>query len=294
MIIPSNFSTIGIGTSHLASLGSRLSFTEADKLFAKALESNVTLIDTSDTYGSGDAERLIGRSIQENRDNFFIMTKAGFPFMALPNFLSPLNQIGKKMMQKGHAKKKYSKKYIVSSLQGSLKRLKTDYVDAFVLHEPSAEELLEYHDCWEGLNYIKESGMAKYIGISTNDTEAFKLANANVKLDIVQTAMFVPTTKVDTVFSLCKSELITTVANQVLRPNRNLLLNNDFKKLLVKYNKKDDDLVAILIAYAHFFKKSDCVLIGTRNHNHLANNVLEYKKQEGLNEIFEAINKISL
>ena len=76
--------------------------------------------------------------------------------------------------------------------------------------------------------------MAKYIGISTNDVEAFKLAKNNIKLDIVQTAMSFSVPNADTVFSLGKKEGITIVANQVLRPNKNLLCNDDFKKLLIK------------------------------------------------------------
>jgi len=294
MVLSSNFSPLGLGTSHIASLGSRISLADAKKLIAKALESNVTLIDTSDTYGSGDAERMVGKAISGMRDDFFIMTKAGFTYMALPEFLSPLNQVGKKLMQKSHAKKNYSKKYLLSSLQSSLKRLNTDYVDAFVLHEPLATELLEHDDCWEALSQIKKSGMAKYIGISTNDVEAFKLAKNNIKLDIVQTAMSFSVPNADTVFSLGKKEEITVVANQVLRPNKNLLCNDDFKKLLIKYDKKEEDLVAILIAYAHFFKNADCVLIGTRNANHLVKNAMDYRKQEGLNEIFAVINKIIL
>lgn len=288
----SNFSPLGLGTSHIASLGSRISLAETTKLFAKALESNVTIIDTSDTYGSGDAERMIGKSIRNIREDFFIMTKAGFPYMALPEFFSPLNQVGKKLMQKCHVKKKYSKKYLLASLRSSLKRLQTDHVDAFVLHEPIANELLLYDDCWEALIQIKKSGMAKYIGISTNDVKAYNLAKNNIKVDIVQTAMPYFATNADTVFSLCKKEGVTIVANQVLRINKNLLCNNDFKKLLVKYGKKEEDLVAILIANAHFFKEADCVLIGTRNSNHLVKNAMDYRKQEGLNEIFEVINKI--
>ena len=101
----SNFSPVGVGTSHIASLGSRISLADATKLIAKALESNVTVIDTSDTYGSGDVERMVGKAISGMRDYFFIMTKAGFPYIALPEFLSALNQVGKKLMQKSDAKK---------------------------------------------------------------------------------------------------------------------------------------------------------------------------------------------
>ena len=131
-----NLSSLGLGTSHIASLGRSISNAEAKNLFHTALDLNVTTIDTSDTYGSGDSERMVGRAISEKRKDFQIITKAGFPYLDLPGFMSPMNQIGKKILQKTNSKKSYSKDYLIKSVEKSLKRLGTDYVDAFLLHEP--------------------------------------------------------------------------------------------------------------------------------------------------------------
>ena len=65
------------------------------------------------------------------RDDFYVITKAGFPYMALPSSLSPLNQVGKKVFQKLHFQQNFSKKYLVNALQKSLQRLNMEYVDAF-------------------------------------------------------------------------------------------------------------------------------------------------------------------
>ena len=90
-----SFGKLGLGTSTIASFGRSLAYIRAKKLFDTALDFNIRTIDTSDVYGSGDAERLIGKIIKEKRNDFFIISKAGYQYLSLPGILSPLNQIGK-------------------------------------------------------------------------------------------------------------------------------------------------------------------------------------------------------
>jgi aryl-alcohol dehydrogenase-like predicted oxidoreductase len=288
-------SAIGLGTSNIASLGKRLSPIDAINLFNCALENNVKLIDTANTYGSGDAERLIAKGISGRRKDFTLMTKAGFPFVALPGFLSPLNQVGKKILQKCNVKKNYSKEYLINSLYGSLKRLRTDHVDSFLLHEPLYHELIHHDDCWEALYQIKKSGMAVAIGMSTNDNDAFFLGFNNIELDLVQTSMpyFIKNSD-SSVFYSCKEKGIPVVANQVLKPAGYLKNNLEFIGLLGKYNQTLNDIVPILIAYSKDFMNSDCVLIGTRNPGHLIQNSTKFNLNDDLTEIFEFIKFHSL
>jgi aryl-alcohol dehydrogenase-like predicted oxidoreductase len=264
-------------------------------LFNCAIENDVRLIDTANTYGSGDSERLIAKGIEGRRSDFRIITKAGFPFVALPDFLSPMNQVGKKLIQKFNVKKNYSHKYLINSLHGSLKRLKTDNVDVFLLHEPLDNELVQYDDCWEALYQIKKSGMAAEIGISTNDVSAFVLAISQIKMDVVQTSLPYFNNNINqNVFGLCKEKEIQVVANQVLHPVMDLKNNVEFLNILKKYDQTEQDIIPILIAYAKYFLKSDCVLIGTKNAKHLSTNSKEFKLKLDLIEIFQFINSNSL
>jgi len=290
-----NLTYFGLGTSNLASLGKGLTSKETIKLFNCAIENEVKLIDTSNTYGSGDAERMIAKGILGRRNDFSIMTKAGFPFVALPGFLSPLNQVGKKILQKCNVKKNYSKEYLINSLYGSLKRLRTDHVDAFLLHEPVYHELIHHGDCWEALYQIKKSGMAVNIGMSTNDKDAFFLGFNNIELDIVQTSMpYFDKNSDSSVFYSCKERGIPVVANQVLKPAEYLKNNLEFLGLLEKYNQTANEIVPILIAYSKDFMNSDCVLIGTRNQDHLIQNSTKFKLKDDLTELFEFIKFHSL
>ena len=83
-----NFTQLGLGTSTIASYGRSLSLNDAKKLFDTAFDYNIRTIDTSDTYGSGDTERLIGKVIKNKRNNSFIISKVGVPYLSLPAILS--------------------------------------------------------------------------------------------------------------------------------------------------------------------------------------------------------------
>ncbi len=292
MRMTDNFTTLALGTSRMASMGSKISQNEADLLFSIALENNIRTIDTSDTYGSGDSERMIGKAIKSNRKDYFIITKAGFPYMALPGFLSPLNQVGKKILQKISSEKSYKKDYLIKSLHKSLKRLKTDSVDCFMLHEPAANELLNSPDCWGALTEIKSKGMSKSIGISTNDSAALILALNNVPIDFVQTSMQYTSSISPSVFDICKTGKIPIIVNQVLFPLKRLIGNESLKKVLKNNLKSEKDLIPILIAYATFSKKADCVLVGTKNPSHLKENTRYEDFSQNMDEIFLEISNL--
>ena len=83
----SQISKLGIGTSTIASLGRSISFKKAQLILKTALDYDINTIDTSDTYGSGDAETLIGKIIREDREKYFIISKTGMPTVNLPSYL---------------------------------------------------------------------------------------------------------------------------------------------------------------------------------------------------------------
>lgn len=93
-------SMLGLGTGRLASLGAGYSRAQAAECLAAAAESGLNLIDTADSYGSGDCERLLGRLLADLRHPFLLSTKSGYTYCRLPAWLSPLNQVGKKSSKK--------------------------------------------------------------------------------------------------------------------------------------------------------------------------------------------------
>lgn len=92
MILLNQISRLGIGTSRTASLGNRMKADGFRQLLDEAALNGVNLLDTSNFYGTGDAEYMIGRAMKMSDVHFFVITKAGLPGVNFPSWLSPLNQ----------------------------------------------------------------------------------------------------------------------------------------------------------------------------------------------------------
>jgi aryl-alcohol dehydrogenase-like predicted oxidoreductase len=114
------------------------------KLF---LDAGGTLLDTADVYGDGDAEAVIGALLEQlvPRDEMLIATKAG---------LTP----------GGWRRRDGSRGHLLRSLEGSLRRLGTDYVDLWQVHGYDPQTPLE--ETLAALDHAVTSGKARYVGVS--------------------------------------------------------------------------------------------------------------------------------
>lgn len=113
----------------------------------KAYDLGINFYDTCDAYGSGHSEELIGKVFKDRRSKVVIATKAG------TNFRIP------------ERSKNFGRKYLLDSLDESLKRLGTDYVDLFQLHVPGTQDI-ERGEIFETLDYIKKQGKSRYVGLA--------------------------------------------------------------------------------------------------------------------------------
>lgn len=120
---------------------------EAMAALEKAWELGVNLFDTCDAYGDGLSERRIGEFLQGKREEAIIVTKGG------TNFREP------------ERNKNFNRDYLMMCLEESLERLKTDYVDIYLLHVPDAE-WQEKGRIFDTLKIIKESGKVKFAGLA--------------------------------------------------------------------------------------------------------------------------------
>lgn len=215
MISLNQLSRIGIGTSHTASLGSRLPPAAFAALLKLATERGVNLLDTSDFYGSGDAERLIGQTLKATGYPFFVVTKAGLPRVHAPSWLSPFHQLAKKLKQRAGAKSNYSAAYLLASVQLSNQRLGVAAVDALLLHEPSWADVADT-DAWQGLAAIRQQGLARYTGVSTDDYRVVEAGIRSGQVQLVQTAL---SWRADNaIATLCHAHHIPVIANQTSPP----------------------------------------------------------------------------
>src|SRR5215475_11884365 len=116
----------------------------------RALEGGINFFDTADMYSLGASEEVVGRAMKDfagGRENVVLATKVYFPMRDGPN-------------QSG-----LSRKHILSSIDASLKRLGTDYVDLYQIHRFDTETPLE--ETIEALDAVVRSGKARYIGASS-------------------------------------------------------------------------------------------------------------------------------
>lgn len=140
-------SLIGLGCS---SMGGRLDFNASQALIDAALDLGVTLLDTADTYvGDGGAEEMLGRCMGSRRSAFVIATKFG-------------------------QKTGCSRREIVASVEGSLRRLRTDRIDLYQIHWPDTETAIE--ETLRALDDLTHAGKVLYAGCSNFD--AWRLADA--------------------------------------------------------------------------------------------------------------------
>ena len=130
----------------------------------KALEMGINFFDTADIYSYGTSEEVLGNALKDfaRRDEVVIATKVFIPMSKDPNDGG------------------LSRKHIMSSIDASLKRLKTDYVDLYQIHRWDYETPIE--ETMEALHDVVKAGKARYIGASS--MFAWQFAKAQYTADL--------------------------------------------------------------------------------------------------------------
>lgn len=136
-------SAMGLGTNNF---GSRLDEDRTKAILEAAFDEGITFIDTSDSYGRGASESLIGRSIGPRRPELVLATKFS-------------SDLGERPWQRGT-----SRRWLTQAVEGSLRRLGTDVIDLYQIHFPDPETPIE--ETLRGLDDLVSAGKIRYIGYS--------------------------------------------------------------------------------------------------------------------------------
>ncbi|UUZ90310.1 aldo/keto reductase family oxidoreductase [Paenibacillus sp. P25] len=164
--------TIKLGTSALEvpviAVGcmriNSLSKSEAERFVQSALEIGANFFDHADIYGGGACEEIFADAIRMNddvRENIILQSKCG---------------IRKGMFD-------FSKERILESVDGILKRLKTDYLDVLLLHRPDA--LVEPEEVAEAFDLLESSGKVRHFGVSNQNPMQMESLKKFVKRPLV-------------------------------------------------------------------------------------------------------------
>lgn len=126
----------------------RTSDDESLAAIRRARDLGVTFFDTADSYGFGRSESLLGIVLARRRNEVVIATKVGVT-----------------RTSDGSLKKDFSRQHIFHAVDGSLKRLRSDYIDLYQVHNPTLEQLRR-EEIQEAMGRLQEIGKIRYWGVS--------------------------------------------------------------------------------------------------------------------------------
>ena len=175
-----NMKKIDIGNSGVMGSEISLGVMRMDKLTTKeaagvlnaSINAGINFFDHADIYGGGKSEEIFSAGLKEagiQRDDVIIQTKCG---------IRPRD---------GYAFYDFSKEHILNSVDGSLKRLDTDYVDFLLLHRP--DTLMEPEEIAAAFDKLKTSGKVKHFGVSNFTPMQIELLQKSLDIKLVANQM---------------------------------------------------------------------------------------------------------
>ena len=183
-------SSMGLGCARLGGNLNGGNKQEAVKMLHLALDSGINFYDTADSYGQGQSEALLGKTFENRRDEVILASKAGYYLSPLGNLAAKFKPILKPLVRSLRSLKSssngdssslpdarssvlrqsFTSEYLSKSIEGSLKRLQTSYLDLFQLHSPPTE-VLQSPQVWQTLESLKSQGKIRYYGVSVDTIE---------------------------------------------------------------------------------------------------------------------------
>lgn len=150
--------TVAVGCMRISDMSEK----EVSAFVNTALENGANFFDHADIYGSGKSEIVFGKAISPSmREDIIIQTKCGI--------------VPGKMFD-------FSYEHIIRSVNGSLKRLGTDYIDVLLLHRPDA--LMEPEEVAKAFDELKDAGKVRHFGVSNQNPYQMQLLQAYLDMPI--------------------------------------------------------------------------------------------------------------
>jgi aryl-alcohol dehydrogenase-like predicted oxidoreductase len=148
-------SEIGFGTWALGSTWwGDVTEDQGERLLSEALELGITFFETGDAYGQGVNEELVGRVLRPHRDRIQLSTKFGYVIAE-----------GRREHSEGERPQQWDGAFVREALEGSLRRLGTDRIDLYQLHNPRMDAI-DADDCFATLEELRDEGKIRQYGVA--------------------------------------------------------------------------------------------------------------------------------
>ena len=186
-------SEIGFGTWGLGgNSGGSFSYGPADDNVSRAalkcaLEQGINFYDTSDLYGFGHSEEILGETFSNCRDQVIIASKGGFV---------------------DAVKQDFSAAHLRQAIEKSLRRLRTDYIDLYQLHSPAVSQLREQPEILTLMHELKSAGKIRAWGFSARSPEEAHIAVEEFSVPAIQVNFNLTDQRAQTngLFELCRKK----------------------------------------------------------------------------------------
>jgi len=162
-----NVSEVGFGAWQLCNDDSwgRMDEATALRLIDRAVDGGINLFDTAPNYANTRSERILGKALQSKRENIVLVSKFGHTL---------------------EGPKDFSVDWFWRSLEGSLVRLRTDYLDVLLLHNPPGEMYAGKDPLWEALEAAKAQGKIRHFGASLDFASEVRDCLANTSSEVLE------------------------------------------------------------------------------------------------------------
>jgi aryl-alcohol dehydrogenase-like predicted oxidoreductase len=161
-------SAVSIGTWAIGGLGwGVVDDDESVAAIRAAIDVGMTFIDTADIYGLGHSEEIVGRAVEGRRQEVVIATKVA----------NRWNEQGERWVD-------CSYDTILQAVQESLKRLRTDYIDAYIIHRSDPDTPIP--ETMRALEKLLQDGVVRAVGVSRYNRQQIEKAQGCIKLHVAQ------------------------------------------------------------------------------------------------------------
>jgi len=198
------------------------------ELLSAALDAGINFFDTADIYSQGESESLLGRAFRRRRNEVILASKAGYVLPLQRRTVARIKPLVRPFLRlirlrrhhlpsavRGSPAQDFSPAHLRRALEGSLRRLQTDFLDLFQLHSPPAE-IVRRGEWLDAVHRFKQEGKIRYYGISCDSTDAAVASLGYPSLSAIQVSLSLLEQRALAVVDKAKEQGVAVIARECL------------------------------------------------------------------------------